>query len=254
MPASERRIVHEYLRERGDVETHSEGEEPERYLVVSPLRAADRRESVSRETRCAGSAPRDGASPVSGVHVSLAERYGLLERPASVAARGACWRRCASRRAWRRRRCADRQQAVDVHLADSLVALELEAGARGAADRRSRRWRRLSRACRWRWRCLQREVELVESQARKCEFIERVRAMPRGSTNASVVCTRVEEWPEGHRRATMSCSRVRWRAQPVVLEYAAPLAAAGGSRWWIGVEGATPEEELLAARRQSSWA
>lgn len=39
MPASERRIVHEYLRERGDVETHSEGEEPERYLVVEPLEA-----------------------------------------------------------------------------------------------------------------------------------------------------------------------------------------------------------------------
>jgi spoIIIJ-associated protein len=37
MPASERRVVHEYLRERGDVRTHSEGEEPERYLVVSPL-------------------------------------------------------------------------------------------------------------------------------------------------------------------------------------------------------------------------
>jgi spoIIIJ-associated protein len=37
MPASERRIVHEYLHERGDVETHSEGEEPERYLVVEPL-------------------------------------------------------------------------------------------------------------------------------------------------------------------------------------------------------------------------
>jgi len=36
MPASERRIVHEYLRERGDVQTHSEGDEPERYLVVSP--------------------------------------------------------------------------------------------------------------------------------------------------------------------------------------------------------------------------
>ena len=34
MPASERRIVHEYLREHGAVETHSEGEEPERYLVV----------------------------------------------------------------------------------------------------------------------------------------------------------------------------------------------------------------------------
>jgi spoIIIJ-associated protein len=37
MPASERRVIHEYLRERGDVETHSEGEEPERYLVISPL-------------------------------------------------------------------------------------------------------------------------------------------------------------------------------------------------------------------------
>lgn len=36
MPASERRIVHEYLRDRGDVETHSEGDEPERYLVVEP--------------------------------------------------------------------------------------------------------------------------------------------------------------------------------------------------------------------------
>lgn len=36
MPASERRVVHEYLRERGDVSTHSEGEEPDRYLVISP--------------------------------------------------------------------------------------------------------------------------------------------------------------------------------------------------------------------------
>ncbi|HEY4897457.1 MAG TPA: R3H domain-containing nucleic acid-binding protein [Solirubrobacteraceae bacterium] len=36
MPPFERRIVHEYLRDRGDVETHSEGDEPERYLVISP--------------------------------------------------------------------------------------------------------------------------------------------------------------------------------------------------------------------------
>jgi spoIIIJ-associated protein len=36
MPPSERRIVHEHLRERGGVETHSEGEEPKRFLVVSP--------------------------------------------------------------------------------------------------------------------------------------------------------------------------------------------------------------------------
>ena len=36
MPAAERRFVHEYLRERGDVDTHSEGDEPRRRLVVSP--------------------------------------------------------------------------------------------------------------------------------------------------------------------------------------------------------------------------
>ena len=40
MPASERRIVHEHLRELGGVETHSEGTEPARYLVVSPLSGA----------------------------------------------------------------------------------------------------------------------------------------------------------------------------------------------------------------------
>ena len=37
MTASERKHVHEYLRERGGVDTHSEGDEPERHLVVSPL-------------------------------------------------------------------------------------------------------------------------------------------------------------------------------------------------------------------------
>jgi spoIIIJ-associated protein len=37
LPPFERRIVHEYLRDRGGVETHSEGNEPERYLVISPI-------------------------------------------------------------------------------------------------------------------------------------------------------------------------------------------------------------------------
>jgi spoIIIJ-associated protein len=37
MTSSERRFVHEYLRERGDVETYSQGDEPERRLVVAPL-------------------------------------------------------------------------------------------------------------------------------------------------------------------------------------------------------------------------
>jgi spoIIIJ-associated protein len=38
MRPSERKVVHLYLRERSDVETHSEGDEPDRRLVVTPLR------------------------------------------------------------------------------------------------------------------------------------------------------------------------------------------------------------------------
>ena len=37
MTAGERKLVHEYLRDRGGVETYSEGEEPARHLVVAPL-------------------------------------------------------------------------------------------------------------------------------------------------------------------------------------------------------------------------
>lgn len=37
MSPPERRIVHEHLRDREDVETHSEGDEPQRYLVVTPV-------------------------------------------------------------------------------------------------------------------------------------------------------------------------------------------------------------------------
>jgi spoIIIJ-associated protein len=38
MNATERRIVHEHLRDRDDVETYSEGDEPDRHLVVAPRR------------------------------------------------------------------------------------------------------------------------------------------------------------------------------------------------------------------------
>jgi len=36
MSAGERRIVHEHLRDRDGIETYSEGEEPDRHLVVEP--------------------------------------------------------------------------------------------------------------------------------------------------------------------------------------------------------------------------
>ena len=37
MSATERKVVHEYLKDRADVETYSEGTEPDRHLVVAPL-------------------------------------------------------------------------------------------------------------------------------------------------------------------------------------------------------------------------
>jgi spoIIIJ-associated protein len=37
MSANERKVVHEYLKNRDDVETYSEGTEPDRHLVVAPL-------------------------------------------------------------------------------------------------------------------------------------------------------------------------------------------------------------------------
>lgn len=37
MPAAERRLVHEYLRDTAEIETYSEGQEPQRRLVVAPI-------------------------------------------------------------------------------------------------------------------------------------------------------------------------------------------------------------------------
>jgi spoIIIJ-associated protein len=40
MGSQERRAVHTYLKDRPDVDTHSEGEEPFRRIVITPLRAS----------------------------------------------------------------------------------------------------------------------------------------------------------------------------------------------------------------------
>jgi spoIIIJ-associated protein len=37
MTALERKVIHEHLKDRHDVETYSEGQEPSRYLVIAPL-------------------------------------------------------------------------------------------------------------------------------------------------------------------------------------------------------------------------
>jgi 16S rRNA (guanine527-N7)-methyltransferase len=133
--------------------------------------------------------------------------------------------------------------AVDVHLADSLVALDLEQvdKARRLADiGAGAGFPGIPLAialpsC---------EVKLVESQARKCAFIERVVATA-SVENAEVVCARAEEWPEGIGVHDVVSARAV-AAQSVVLEYAAPLLRLGGVAVdWRGKRDL--EEESLAS-------
>jgi 16S rRNA (guanine527-N7)-methyltransferase len=136
------------------------------------------------------------------------------------------------------------ERAVDVHLADSLVATELAeldaaevlvdigsgAGMPGVvlavalAD------------------C---EVRLLESQSRKCAFLEDL-LRTAAITNAEVVCARAEQWPAGRERHDVATARAVG-AQPLVLEYAAPLLRVGGVLVdWRGRR--DPEEERVAVR------
>lgn len=92
------------------------------------------------------------------------------------------------------------------------------------------------------------QVRLVESQRRKCEFIERLLDRS-GVANAEVVCARAEEWVQG--RASNDVALARALApQRVVLEYAAPLLRLGGMLVdWRGRRDPTEERQAeLAAR------
>jgi 16S rRNA (guanine527-N7)-methyltransferase len=121
---------------------------------------------------------------------------------------------------------ADAHEAADVHLADSLVALEV-AGLAGAT-----RITDIGSGAGFPGLALAvalpaAEVSLVESQRRKCGFLERACAAA-GVENARVVCARVEEWRDGVPSNDVVVARAL-APQPVVLEYAAPLLSLGGS-------------------------
>jgi 16S rRNA (guanine527-N7)-methyltransferase len=137
----------------------------------------------------------------------------------------------------------DPREALDVHLADSLAGLEFEAvrTAASLADLGAGAgFPGLALAvalpgC---------SVALVESQARKCAFIERVVGVA-AVENARVVCARAEAWAEGSGANDVVVARAL-AAQPVVLEYAAPLLRLGGALVdWRGRRDG--EEEASAA-------
>lgn len=115
--------------------------------------------------------------------------------------------------------------ALDVHIADSLVALELDfvSGARSIAD--------LGVGAGFPGMVLaialpDSTVHLVESQGRKCAFVEAL-AAEAGIDNAQVVRARAEDWPDGAGAHDLITARALG-PQALVLEYAAPLMALSG--------------------------
>ncbi len=120
----------------------------------------------------------------------------------------------------------DQDRAARVHVADSLAALELDAvkAAQRIAD--------LGSGAGFPGLALAvalpgAEVSLVESQRRRCEFLERM-CTAAEIDNACVVCSRAEEWRAGIARCDVVTARAL-APQPVVLEYAAPLLRMGGT-------------------------
>src|SRR5947209_17388699 len=120
----------------------------------------------------------------------------------------------------------DPLKVLDDHLADSLVALEVDQvrAARSLADLGSGAGLPgipLAIAL------PTITVALVESARRKCTFLERavVRCRLR---NARPVQARAESWPEGLGRCDVVTARALAPLE-VVVEYAAPLLAVGGT-------------------------
>ncbi len=140
------------------------------------------------------------------------------------------------------------ERAVDVHVADSLTALDLDPirSAAHIADLGSGSgFPGLALAV----ALPGAEVALVESQRRKCDFLERACAHAQ-IENALVVCSRVEEWSEGLGRNDVVVARAL-AAQPVVLEYAAPLLRMRGALVdWRGRRDSAQEAEATCAAEQ----
>jgi len=135
-------------------------------------------------------------------------------------------------------------EAAETHVADSLVALELDPvrAARRVADLGSGPgFPGLALAV----ALPDARVALVESAARKCAFLERAIAAA-DLPNADVVHARAEAWPDGREAHDLVTARAL-AALPVVVEYAAPLLALGGVLVaWRGRR--DPAAETAAAR------
>jgi 16S rRNA (guanine527-N7)-methyltransferase len=141
----------------------------------------------------------------------------------------------------------DPQKVLEDHLADALVALDLERvrAAKTVADLGSGAGvpglplaiAKPSSA-----------LALIESNGRKCDFIARA-AVACGLRNVEVINARVEAWRGGMDRFELVTARAL-APLAVVLEYAAPLLSRGGSLIaWRGMRDPEAESGATAAAR-----
>ncbi len=136
--------------------------------------------------------------------------------------------------------------AGELHIADSLVALEL-AQVRGRGhDRRPRQRLGLS-GRRARGGAAAGVGQADREPAAKVQVSGAASAVSRPIENAEVVWTRAEEWSEGACANDLVVARAL-AAQPVVLEYAAPLLRVGGALVdWRGRRVDAEEEQAQRA-------
>jgi 16S rRNA (guanine527-N7)-methyltransferase len=142
------------------------------------------------------------------------------------------------------------RQALDIHVADSLAALQLPAvqEAERIAD--------LGAGAGFPGLALaaalpSAQVDLVEATWRKCEVIDRLAAAAGLDRRARAVPARAEEWAAGEGRGAYDLVTARALAPlAVICEYAAPLLRLGGS--FVAWKGARDADEESAGATAAS--
>jgi 16S rRNA (guanine527-N7)-methyltransferase len=176
---------------------------------------------------------------------ALAERYGLPRRAVTQLL---AFHRLLVEDPLAPTAIRDPLKAVDDHLADSLVGLELEpirAAGRLADLGSGAGVPGLPLAI----ALPETRVALVESASRRSTFLERAVAAS-DATNAVVVNARAEAWPEGLAAFDVVIARAL-APLPVVVEYAAPLLVVGGVLVaWRGKRNPGDEEAAVRAAAQ----
>ena len=229
MSASERKVVHDHLLERSGIETFSEGEEPERCVIVAPL--------VSRvsdpESALLGRVPVGGRAGAAGA--DRADRRPTNTRPTTV---------------------RDPQEAWRTHVLDSLTGLEvpeLRDAERIADVGAGAGFPGLALAA----ALPDAHVDLIEATSRKCEFMRAAARADPDRQRAGRLRPRrgVGRGPPARRRPrrrrmssppARSVGFRRWPSSP-------RRCFARAACWWPGRGAATPTRRPRPTAPPSAW-